>query len=265
MVAKARREITFMLVLWKTNLLAAMEYRAAFLSQVIGMFLNDAAYFVFWIVFFDRFKQVRGWVVQDMILMFGIVAAGFGLAVFLFGNAWTLAEVITQGQLDYYLSLPRPVLPHLLASKSITSGFGDFSYGFISFFFAGRLTLDTFGRFLIGIILSTMVFLAFLILVQSLAFWMGNSQLLSSTATQAIVSFSSYPITVFDGTAKFLLFTLIPAAFVGAIPAEYVRTASWQTLLLLVSVSGIGLFLANVVFYRGLRRYESGSAIQIRS
>ena len=265
MAGKLWRELTFILSLWKINLLAAMEFRAAFLSQVIGMILNDGVYFLFWVVFFDRFKEVRGWGLNDMFLMFGIVAAGFGLATYFFGNIMNLADLIAQGQLDYYLSLPRPVLPHLLASRSITSGLGDFSYGMISFFLAGRLSLDAIGRLTLALLLSATVFLSFLILVQSLAFWMGHAQLISSTAVNAIISFSSYPITLFDGTAKFLLLTLIPAAFVGAIPAEFVRSPSWQTLLLLVSAAGIGLFMANLVFYRGLRRYESGSAIQIRS
>ena len=105
-----RRELTFLLALWKANLLAAMEYRAAFLSQVIGMILNNGIYFIFWVIFFDRFQEVRGWSLDEMFLLFGIVASGFGLGVYLFGNVTLLADVIASGRLDYYLSLPRPAL-----------------------------------------------------------------------------------------------------------------------------------------------------------
>jgi ABC-type uncharacterized transport system permease subunit len=41
------RELRFLLTIWQTNLLAAMEYRVAFLTQVIGMMLNNIIYFVF--------------------------------------------------------------------------------------------------------------------------------------------------------------------------------------------------------------------------
>ena len=112
-----RRELRFLLALWKTNLLSAMEYRIPFISQVVGMMLNNAVYFLFWVIFFDRFQEVRGWGLNDMFLLFGIVAAGVGLGTYLFGNVMVLSEVIAGGRLDYYLSLPRPVLLHCASGK----------------------------------------------------------------------------------------------------------------------------------------------------
>ncbi len=260
-----RRELTFLLALWKANLLAAMEYRAAFISQVAGMMLNNAVYFIFWIVFFGRFQQVRGWGLNEMLLLFGVVAAGFGLGVYLFGNALTLADVIANGELDYYLSLPRPVLLHVLASRSRVSGLGDLTYGLLSFAAAGHWAPDAIARFAAGTLLSMVVFLSFLVLVQSLSFWLGNSTLLTTQALNAIMTFSLYPINLFDGTAKFLLFTIIPAAFIGAVPAEFVRAFAWSKLAQLLGATLVLLGLAVGLFHRGLRRYESGSAIQVRS
>ncbi|MDH5506178.1 MAG: ABC-2 family transporter protein [Anaerolineae bacterium] len=259
-----RREVIFLLSLWKANLLAAMEYRAAFISQVLGMMLNNAVYFVFWMIFFDRFKEVRGWGLTDMLLLFGVVAAGFGIGVALFGNVLGLAEVIARGGLDYYLSLPRPVLLHTLASRSVASGFGDFVYGVLSFVAAGQFSADTVTRFILGTLLAATVFISFLILVNSLAFWIGNANMIAQQATNAIITFSLYPITLFDGTAKLLLLTLIPAAFVGAIPAELVRGFSWQSFGQLFAAAIFFFSLAVFVFHRGLRRYESGSAIQVQ-
>jgi ABC-2 type transport system permease protein len=259
---RIRRELTFLLALWKANLLAAMEYRISFLSQVIGMMLNNGIYFLCWVIFFDRFQEVRGWGLDEMFLLFGIVAAGFGLGTYLFGNAMTLADVIASGRLDYYLSLPRPVLLHVLASRSRVSGLGDFTYGFISFALAGNYTPDAIVRFVVGTLLAMTVFLSFLVLVQSLSFWMGNASLLAVQATNAIVTFSIYPITLFDGSAKFLLFTVLPAAFIGAVPAEFVRAFSWSRLAQLLAAALATLSLAVLTFRRGLRRYESGSAIQ---
>ncbi len=259
-----RRELSFLTALWKANLLAAMEYRASFLSQVLGMMLNNAVYFLFWVLFFDRFERVRGWGLNDMFLLFGITAAGFGLGVYFFGNVLTLSDVIAGGQLDYYLSLPRPVLLHVLASQSRVSGLGDALYGLLSFAAAGFWTPDAVVRYLLGTLLSMTVFLSFLVLVQSLAFWLGHSTFLAGQTLNAILTFSLYPINLFDGTAKLLLFTVIPAAFVGALPAEFVRSAGWPRLAQLLAAAAALLALALFVFYRGLRRYESGSAIQTR-
>ena len=219
------RHFTFVLALWKTNLLSAMEYRVSFLTQVVGMMLNNAIYFVFWIIFFARFEEINGWDLVDMLFLFGVVATGFGAGTYLFGNAIRLSSLIASGQMDYYLSLPRPVLLHALASRSNASSAGDFTYGLFSFgaaiIFSGSFDGLMILRFTLGCLAAIAVLISFLVLVQSLTFWIGNTSLLTANAFNAIVTFSLYPITLFDGTAKLLLFTLIPAAFIGALPAEF--------------------------------------------
>lgn len=144
------KEFRFLLAIWKTNLLSAMEYRAAFLTQVIGMMVNNFIYFAIWIIFFDRFKDVRGWGVNDMYVTFGVLASAFGLVSLLFGNAFTLSDIIAKGRLDYYLSLPRPVLLHTVASRTIASGMGDFLYGFISYGLSGYFTWDGLARYVLA-------------------------------------------------------------------------------------------------------------------
>jgi ABC-2 type transport system permease protein len=257
------RELRFLLSIWKTNLAAAMEYRAAFISQSIGMILNDGVYFLVWIIFFDRFQDVRGWALTDMFLVFGVSASAFGLAGILFGNTFNLAEIITNGRLDYYLSLPRPVLLHVMASRVVPSGFGDFLYGFLSYFASGQLSWDGLARFILAVLLATTVFTAFLIIVQSLAFWLGTGGSFTGLAINSILTFALYPITLFNQSAKFILFILVPAAFMGAVPAGFVRSFDWH-LLGQMGVAAVGFSsFAWLLFRTGLRRYESGSAIQV--
>jgi ABC-2 type transport system permease protein len=82
-------------------------------------------------------------------------------------------------------------------------------------------------------------------------------------ALNAIITFAIYPITLFDNTAKLILFTLIPAALMGALPAEFVHAFNWGTLTEIFLGSLAFLALAVAVFRLGLRRYESGSGIQV--
>src|SRR5512134_921850 len=257
------KELKFLLAVWKANLLSAMEYRAAFLSQVIGMILNNFIYFAIWIIFFDRLQDVRGWGINDMYLACGVLASAFRLVSLLFGNAFNLRDIITKGRLDYYLSLPRPVLLHAVASRMIASGMGDFTYGFVSYGLSGYFTWDGLLRFVLATILAAAVFAAFLILIQSLAFWLGIMSNLSALALNAMLTFGIYPITLFDNYAKLILFTLIPAALMGAVPAQFIRTFTWQTLAELLVGAVAFLLIAISVFRLGLRRYESGSAIQV--
>jgi ABC-2 type transport system permease protein len=257
------KHIKFLLAVWQANLQSVMEYRVSFITQVVGMIFNNFIYFAIWIIFFERFKEVRGWGINDMYVTFGILASAFGLVAMFFGNAFTLGDIINNGRLDYYLSLPRPVLLHAVSSRMISSGMGDFTYGFISYSLSGQYTWDGFIRFILAILLAATVFAAFLILVNSLAFWAGMVTSLSNLMLNAMLTFGIYPITLFDNYAKLILFTIIPAALMGAIPAEFVRAFTWQTLGQLLLGALIFLGLAITVFRLGLKRYESGSAIQI--
>ena len=257
------REIKFLVALWKNNLASAMEYRIAFISQSIGMILNDGVYFLVWIIFFDRFKDIRGWQLTDMFLVFGVSAGAFGLAGMIFGNAFNLGDIIVNGRLDYYLSLPRPTLPHVLASRSVPSSFGDFLYGFISFFASGQFSITGLGSFILALILAMTVFISFLVIVQSLTFWLGTGGAVTDIAINAMVTFALYPITLFNNSAKLVLFIIVPAAFMGAVPAGFVRSFSWPALGLMCLAATGFLALAILIFHLGLRRYESGSAIQV--
>ena len=257
------KEIKFLTALWKVNLASAMEYRVAFISQSFGMILNDGVYFLVWILFFDRFKDIRGWQLTDMFMVFGVSAGAFGLAGMLFGNAFNLSEIIVNGRLDYYLSLPKPTLLHVLASRTVPSGFGDFLYGFMSYFASGQFSPSGLSRFILALFLATVVFISFLIIVQSLTFWLGTGDTLTGIATNAMITFALYPITLFNNGAKLILFFVIPAAFMGAVPAGLVHNFSWS-LLAQMCLAAIGfLAFALLIFHLGLRLYESGSAIQV--
>lgn len=261
-----KNHLPFLLSVWKANLLSAMEFRASFITQSVGMLLNDAAYFAVWVIFFDRFKDLNGWDMADMGIIFGIAAAAFGIGVTLFGNAPMLSDIIAKGQLDYYLSLPRPVLLHALASRSTASGIGDLLYGVLSFLvFSRPLTWASVLRFALGVLLAAVVFIAFLVLVHSLTFWVGNASYLGGLALNAIITFAIYPISLFDGGAKFILFTLIPAALMGAVPAAFAAQFTWLTLLQLAGGALLFVLLAVSSFQLGLRRYESGSAINFNA
>jgi ABC-2 type transport system permease protein len=259
----AMREIKFLLAIWKTNLLSIMEFRGPFLTQVVGMILNDFIYFAIWIIFFKSFQEVNGWGIDDMYITFGVLASSFGLVALLFGNTFNLSEIINQGRLDYYLSLPRPVLLHAVASRTITSGMGDFTYGYLSYAISGQFTWDGLLRFSLATVLAAVIWASFMILLHSLAFWLGMVSNLAGLALNALLTFGIYPITLFDNYAKLILFTAIPAALIGAVPADFIRGFSWQSLAEMLAGAVIFLILAVSVFRLGLKRYESGSAIQV--
>lgn len=114
----------------RLNWNAHMEYRGAFVSQLLAMLLNNLMWVAFWGLFFTRFPVLRGWTVQDVVTLWAIAAAGFGLAHAIYGNALQLAKLIAQGQLDVWMLYPRMLLPHLLLGQMNATSWGDLLFGY---------------------------------------------------------------------------------------------------------------------------------------
>lgn len=262
-MSQIRREAGFVLHLIRLNLASNMEYRASFLTQVVGMFLNNGIYFVFWLLFFDRFEQIRGYQIEQIYLLFAIVAMGWGLAFTLAGNGARMAELVAQGRLDYYLALPRPVLPHVLFSRMDPFTLGDLTFGVIAYLFTLRFDPLSILLFLVCSALAAVIIVSFAGAAGCLAFFAGNASQWSFYLRNTMITFSLYPFGLFQGAVRLILYTMIPAAFVGAVPVEIVETHSLTLLGGLAGAAAASVLMLAAIFRLGLRRYESGSAINV--
>ena len=99
---------------------------------------------------------------------------------------------------------------------------------------------------------------AVVMLTGSLAFFAGRAEG-GELGVQAILLLGSYPSDVFAGVAKLVLYSVVPAVFVSAIPARLVDDPDAGEALALVAATVVFALLARAVFARGLRRYTSGS------
>jgi ABC-2 type transport system permease protein len=245
------------------NLRAHLEYRGAFFSQVVSMFINDGAWVAFWILFFRRFPVLHGWTVTDVISLWAVVTAGFGLAFGIMGNAFQLASSIAQGEIDVWLLQPRAVLPHMLLGRSAPSAWGDALFGFVVYLGFVRPDWPHAFVFVFMSLIVGVVFIGFAVLCGSLSFFVGHAGALADQWRNALISFSTYPPTLFQGAVKVLLYTAIPAGFVSYLPVEALRSMSAVDVLLCVGGALLVLTTGVTAFYWGLRRYESGNLVSL--
>ncbi len=258
-------ELRFALALVAMGLKSSFALRGAFWLQASFMVANNLLYFVFWWVFFDRFEEIRGWRLADVGALFGIVAAGFGMAVVFAGGMRELSRYIIEGDIDAYLTQPKSPLLQVLGSRTYASGWGDICSGFILLYFSGVVEWRTLASALIAVLLSATVFVASGVIIHSLAFWLGRIESIARQAWDFLITFSIYPRPLFSGFLKVLLFTLIPAGFIGYLPVELVRNFEWTGLLQAVAGAVGYAVLSLVVFGLGLRRYESGNRFGVRA
>lgn len=251
--------LSFARALVATNAKASAARRGAFAMQVVFMVLNNLTFFVFWWALMERVPEIRGWRLADVQVLFGIVASGFGLAVTIAGGVRYLARFIDEGELDILLTQPKPVLLQALGLRMQPSGFGDVLSGVAFIVWSGRISWRAAPIVVLAISASAIVLLSSGIVFQSLAFWAGNVDSVARQLWDLLITFSLYPEPLFGGAVRLVLFTLLPAGFVGYVPAQFAERPSAGMAAFVVLSAAVYLSLATLLFERGLKRYASGS------
>lgn len=261
---EVKHNFALFLAYLKINLSTAMEYRINFIVQSIFMILNDLMWIIFWSFFFNHFKNINGWGLNDVLLLFGLDAILFAIASIFFGNFRYLHEVIANGNLDFYLTLPKSELFHILISKSSFSAWGDLVFGLFFTFWAVEYSFNSLLTVLTAIVTGTILIISFTLIIGSLSFFIGASRKMFDSGFHMILTFSFYPINTMEGFMRFLLFFVFPVGFITTVPVSLVKNFNIYTYLSLILVTVVVSLVAYGFFKMGLRRYESGSTMQIR-
>jgi ABC-2 type transport system permease protein len=249
---------------FKFNLASAMEYRWSFVSQMLFMVLNDFLLLFFWWLIFGKVQAIGGWTFADVITMHAVLATAYGLSVSVFGNVNRLARIIAEGQLDYYLLLPRNPLVHALVSRSDISGLGDVAFGLAAFCLFTPVTPGRLALFAIVSLASCTVYTCFAVITGSIAFFIGNAQTISAQLVGALITFSGYPGSIFHGLVRAVLYSIIPVGFVIYVPVSLLRSFSVAHFAGLLAFAAAIACGASWLFGAGLRRYESGNLVSTR-
>lgn len=249
----------------KKSLLSAMEYRASFLLQVTGMVVNDIGLMLLWGIFFKQFPTVNGWGIGDTAWIFALSTTSFGIVMIAGRGVLHLAKTIVSGDLDYYLSLPVSALWHTIVSRTDISAIGDALFGIAVFFFvwdgsALQILLFLFFSGIAGITLIAMT-----VITQSLTFWLGDFEDAAENVFHTTLVPTLYPQNIFSGALKIIMMTIIPTFFLVALPAATIKHFAWNGIFAVMGFAAISIVIAIFVWRAGLRRYESGSLINVRA
>ncbi len=259
-----RASLRLIAAYFHANLQAALEYRTSFFGEVFAMLVNDVMWLVFWVAFFERFPAVAGWGRPEIVTLWAVVAAAVGVATTVFGNMMRLAGMIDRGELDFFLTLPRPVLLHVLIGRMSLSAWGDVIFGAAAFGLLAHPSAVDWALFALLTVSSAGILVGFGVITSSVAFWLHNAEGAAQQGINILIGLSTYPTVIFRGTAKLVLFTAVPAGFIAYVPAEILRAHRWSWLAGHLAVSVFFVALGALIFSRGLRRHESGNLFVAR-
>lgn len=259
------KTLIFFIYLLRTSIKASISKREAFLIESGLMIANNFIFFMIWWIFFRQFSNVGGWNFNDMTLLYIVGLGSYGLMQVCFGGIRYLSQVISNGDLDPLMTQPKNLLLHIAGSKSLSKGWGHIITSLLLIIFGGITSPTTLVLILIGILCGCLVFTSFNIIANCLPFWMGSVGGLSKKYCDALFLFVLYPTNIYSGLLQVIMFTLIPAGVISYLPVQLIHNFSWMQLGVLIASSLSFFVIAFVVFYAGLKRYESGNQFGMRA
>ncbi len=247
-----------MLAVFRAAVAEVLANRRALVVGVTTMVINDIAWILFWKLFFGRVGVIKGWHVDDVVLLFAISTTVVGLGIGFADNCRRIGAYIANGDLDEVLTLPIHPLKFLLFRRINVFTMGDLLFGLVVFFL-GEVTLERFVVYVAASIAGATVLVCFLATIGSLTFFLGGRGTQSDLGFHAVIVLASYPMDLFGGITKVLMFTALPAAFITGIPRELVNEFTVTNAAILIAATLFAVIMMITVFNIGLTKYRSGS------
>lgn len=263
MLTEAKNQLKVTTLSFKYAIMREMLNKVTFISNIIFMILNNSCMIVQWIVLYSINDNIGGYTFNQILLLWSIAAGVYGVAHLFFEKAFNLADTINSGKLDAYIVQPKNILISTITSDIKVSAIGDILFAFIIYFVYG-FTIKGFILFTLFILTGGLMLTAVSIILNSLSFWISNSEMVAEVGNNLMNNFATYPDGIFKGISKILLFTIIPVGIANYIPVKVIINFNPYLLLINIGVCIILILLAFLIFYKGLKRYSSSNLMSAR-
>lgn len=246
-----------------THLRGALEYESDFWIMVAAAILTQAVSVIFLRAVFALIPVLNGWTFWPVVTMFGLVSLGEGIGSLFFEGMWRLAYRVNQGELDYMLVRPYPVLLQVTSAEIGLNGLGNITSG-AAMVLLGALRSPVHwspGVVAVAVLLfvcAMTVKVAISIATNAAAFWIPGPNPLFAMAIHQGGELTRYPLTLFPFALRAALCVVVPFAFVSFFPTTFlIHGHAWWIALATPAVAMSCVAIAVLTFRRGLLRYES--------
>lgn len=263
MLMEVKKHIKLIFICLKYNILKAMDNRASFIGNILGMILNNAMMIIQWIVLFSLKDSIGGYGFKEVLLLWGFASSTYGVSRLFFENTFNLSQLIITGKLDAFLVQPKNTLVYMSSSSSSISALGDLLYGFILLIIL-RANIFTWILFIILSISGGILIASLSVIWHSLSFWFSNVEDFANIMNANMINMGTYPDGIFSKEVKLLLLTLLPVSFTVHLPIKIVTNFDILLLLGTIGFTILITIIAFLIFHKGLKKYSSSNLMSAR-
>lgn len=244
------------------GLKSAWEYKKSFIIGVGSMFINDIFLIGVWVIFFAKFKTINGWTFENTQILFTTLILAFSFSIIFFSGVLRIAERISHGKIDTYLTQPKSVLFRLLTDDFRLDVFGDALFGILMLIYMGVAHNVS---YLFYIPIAAIVFAWGIVVTAGsfalLGFWIKKFDSAALNYFWTLDTPSMYPQNSLTGGIRVLFFTVVPSLWYISFSYKFVKFHSFPMLMVVVAYCCIMTLIMVALCRSGLKSYESGNAI----
>lgn len=236
--------------------------RLSFSIQIIGMIINNLAFYVIWIYFMKAIGNTNGWGVIDAIGLLSVSIFSYGASHVLFGGINELTDKVISGSFDSLLTKPKSLYFRILNQRFNVSAIGDLLQGIVGIIIFIALAQPSFTQILLLIVMlppAIIIMTAFNIIADCLIFWSPQAENLNKAFSDLLIMPSTQPITLLTGFMHFFYIFAIPAMLLAGLPVQALKDANWWLVPLAYAIAIFWYLLSKFVLSRALKRYESAN------
>lgn len=241
-----------------------MEYEADFWLLVLAGVLQQLVGLAFLGAVFAQVPALHGWTFAEAVLLYGYASFVLGLGPLLFDGLWRTAWLVNQGDLDYALVRPYPVMLQVSGSYVGMQGFGDVTVAACMIGWALTRVDVAWSPLtaLIGLVLlvsAATVRISILAAACAVSFWLHAPHSGFAMAVNQLGGLARYPLTIFSGAVRGVMTAVIPFAFTAYVPVSWLLDPGryWWAAIVTPLVAAYCAVLGVRIYQRGVRRYES--------
>lgn len=247
---------------------AQLQYKASFILLTIGNFILTFMDFVGIIFLFQRFGSLKGWRLEELALLYGIIHTSFAISEACARGFDIFDRLVRNGNFDRILLRPRSSILQIFGTDFQLMRWGRFAQGFIVLIYALThlgIGLDILKiLFLISIIISgVLIFSGIMILQATISFWSVQSLEIVNSFTYGGVELASYPLSIYPKIFREIFIFVIPIAFINYFPGlailnrvDSIGIPKWVAYLSPI-IGFLFFYICCKIWHIGVRHYSS--------
>jgi len=259
-----KRHLRLFLLYFAQYAKVRLAYKADFFIAFFSSMSATLLAFGFVLVLFSKVPQLQGWSFYEILFLyaFSLVPLGFFNVV-----SWNLYEFgdiyVIQGRFDRILLRPVDTLFQVLFEKFRIESLQEVVTGLLVIgICVERLHLTwhlaDYLWFALMVACGALIYLSVFLILTAVSFWFEDRVGIVPPVFN-MLTFSRYPLTIYNVFIQFMLSWIIPFGFASFYPTtHFLGRQTFATFFHLVPVVAAGFFaLAVVVWNKGVANYSS--------